>query len=659
MEMSRSSPIVLGILTLLCAGSIPQYAITADWKPVDPSLLSQTSPSVEKDADVEGIFWEVWVEDSGNDYESKAEHYVRLKVFNERGKDYAKQVDISYPDSVRVKDIEARTIKADGSITELAKESVFERTLASVRGHKIKSKSFALPAVEPGVIVEYRWKEIRRVSSYTRYPLQRDIPIQTVTYHIKPLSTSEGYGMYTLAFNTPQMRSQKDSGGFYGLTLNNVPAFKEEPQMPPEDSVRAFVLVFYRDEMQVAPDKYWNELGKRRYEEAKQLIKPNEEIRKKTAEVVSGATDQEQAIGKLFQFVRAGIKNVNDDTSSLTPKQREKLKENRHPSDTLKRGMGTGMDMLYLFASMATAAGLDARIAWIGDRSDIFFSPGYADDYFLNNPDVAIKVGSEWKFYDPTALYLPPGMLYWGEEDNSALIPDPKESKFVTTPLSPAEKSRTKRKASLKLSEDGTLEGDVVIEYTGHTGAEKKENNDDDSPAQREETLNGMLKGRMSTAEIANIQIENIADPDKPFTYKFHVRVPGYAQRTGKRLFLQPAFFQKGIDPLFSASRRKYNVYFPYPWSELDEVDIQLPAGYELESPEGRQPILAGAAARHELNITVSDDHQILRCNRNFFFGSKNNILFAVEKYDLLKKLFDAVHEADNHTITLKQTAAR
>ena len=659
MEMSRSSPIVLGILTLLCAGSIPQYAITADWKPVDPSLLSQTSPSVEKDADVEGIFWEVWVEDSGNDYESKAEHYVRLKVYNERGKDYAKQVDISYPDSVRVKDIEARTIKADGSITELAKDSVFERTLASVRGHKIKSKSFALPAVEPGVIVEYRWKEIRRVSSYTRYPLQRDIPIQTVTYHIKPLSTSEGYGMYTLAFNTPQMRSQKDSGGFYGLTLNNVPAFKEEPQMPPEDSVRAFVLVFYRDEMQVAPDKYWNELGKRRYEEAKQLIKPNEEIRKKTAEVVSGATDQEQAIGKLFQFVRAGIKNVNDDTSSLTPKQREKLKENRHPSDTLKRGMGTGMDMLYLFASMATAAGLDARIAWIGDRSDIFFSPGYADDYFLNNPDVAIKVGSEWKFYDPTALYLPPGMLYWGEEDNSALIPDPKESKFVTTPLSPAEKSRTKRKASLKLSEDGTLEGDVVIEYTGHTGAEKKENNDDDSPAQREETLNGMLKGRMSTAEIANIQIENIADPDKPFTYKFHVRVPGYAQRTGKRLFLQPAFFQKGIDPLFSASRRKYNVYFPYPWSELDEVDIQLPAGYELESPEGRQPILAGAAARHELNITVSDDHQILRCNRNFFFGSKNNILFAVEKYDLLKKLFDAIHEADNHTITLRQTAAR
>ena len=214
-----------------------------------------------------------------------------------------------------------------------------------------------------------------------------------------------------------------------------------------------------------------------------------------------------------------------------------------------------------------------------------------ADEYFLGNPDVAIKVGSEWKFYDPAAAYLPPGMLYWGEEDNSALIPDPKDSIFVTTPLSPAEKSREKSKADLKLSEDGTLEGDVVIEYTGHLGAAKKESNDDDSPVQREETLKEMFKGRMSTAEITNVQIENVTDPDKPFTFRFHIRVPGYGQRTGKRLFFQPAFFQKGIDPLFTTNQRKHRVYFHYPWSEADEVEIQLPAGYDLESPEGRPAI--------------------------------------------------------------------
>jgi hypothetical protein len=46
----------------------------------------------------------------------------------------------------------------------------------------------------------------------------------------------------------------------------------------------------------------------------------------------------------------------------------------------------------------------------------------------------------------------------------------------------------------------------------------------------------------MSTAELSDIRIENVTDPVKPFVYAYHVRVPGYAQRTGKRLFLQPAF---------------------------------------------------------------------------------------------------------------------
>jgi hypothetical protein len=434
-----------------------------------------------------------------------------------------------------------------------------------------------------------------------------------------------------------------------------MPALKVEPQMPPQDSVRAFVLVFYSSNDQSDAAKYWSKIGKERYEDAKPQIKPNDDVRKKTAEVVAGATTPEQVIGKLFQFIRTNIKNVNDDASDFTPQQREKFKENKQPSDTLKRGMGTGSDIIYLFASMATAAGLDARIVWAGDRSDFFFHPGLADDYFLGNQDVAIKIGNEWKFFDPTAVYLPPGMLYWGEEDNHALIPDPKESIFVITPLSSADKSLEKRKAILKLAEDGTLEGDVVIEYTGHIGAEKKEYNDDDSPAQREETLKQMLKTRMSTAELTNIQIDNVRDYDKPFTYRFHIRVPGYAQRTGKRLFLQPAFFEKGIEPLFTTSQRKYRIYFPYPWSEKDEVEIQLPEGYELENPARPQPIDVGAASKYELRITITGDHRVLQCARDFFFGSKDNLLFEPDTYNAMKTYFEAIHEADNHTLTLKQ----
>src|SRR5205085_587303 len=108
----------------------------------------------------------------------------------------------------------------------------------------------------------------------------------------------------------------------------------------------------------------------------------------------------------------------------------------------------------------------------------------------------------------------------------------PKDPAFVPIPLSPPEKSVEKREAKLKLSEDGTLEGEVRLEYTGHFGAEKKRLNEGDSQEQCKQRLTEMIKRQMSAAEFADIRIENASDPVKPFVYSFRVRVPGYAQRT-------------------------------------------------------------------------------------------------------------------------------
>ena len=120
-------------------------------------------------------------------------HYLRIKIFTERGRESQSRIDIPYLNSWSIKDIAARTIKPDGTIVELKKEDVFERTIVKSSGLKIKAKSFAMPGVEPGAIIEYRWKEVRndQVANYIRLQLQRDIPVQLVKYYIKPLHGSE------------------------------------------------------------------------------------------------------------------------------------------------------------------------------------------------------------------------------------------------------------------------------------------------------------------------------------------------------------------------------------------------------------------------------------------------------------------------------------
>lgn len=651
------------ILSLVCLTLLPIAVFADDWRALDPADLALKSPVVEKGADAEAIFWEVRLFDA---YEHETprtvlQHYVRIKVFSERGRESQSKIDIPFLSNWKIQDIAARTVKPDGTIVELRKEDVLERTLEKANGVKVKAKSFAMPGVEPGAIIEYRWKEVRndQLANYIRLYFQRDVPVQLVKYFIKPLSLPNfEWGMKVQTFNAESSPFTKEKDGFYSVSMNNVPAFHEEARMPPEDSVRPWMLLYYSKEAKLQGDKFWKEYGKQTYDEFKSRMKVSDEVKTAAATAISGAATPEEKLERLFEFCRSKIKNINDDASGMTTEERAKLKASKSPAETLSRGMGTGTDIDMLFAAMAIASGFDARVAKLASRSDVFFDKSFPDDYFMQAYDIAVKVGDKWRFYDPASTHVPLGMLRWQEEAQEALLSDPKEPVWVTTPLSPPDKSKVKRTAKLTLSEDGTLEGDVDVEYYGHMAVYRKEWDDDDSPAQREETLREAVKKRMSTADVSAIRIENVTDPLKPYVNRYHIRVPGYAQRTGKRLFLQPEFFQRGIAPLFSGSARKYPVYFDYPWSEEDMVTIELPAGFALDNADAPPPFSAGNVGDYKPSIGISKDGRTMVYKRTFFFGGGDTIIFPVDSYAKLKTYFDAVHQGDNHTVTLKQTAA-
>jgi hypothetical protein len=647
---------LLALWTLCLSGLLltSASAQSMQWKPVDPAHLAMKSPMVEKDADAEALMWEVYINDS-SDTTTDFTHFLQIKIFSDRGKDTQSKIDIPYLNSVSIKDIAGRTIKPDGSIIELKKDAVFDREVVKFGRFRLKAKSFAMPGIEPGSIIEYRWREVHQGgTNYVKLEFQREIPVQAVRYYLKPYPYAV-HPMKTVTFQGNTTPFVKDKTGFYVTEMTNMRAFREEPHMPPEDQVKTWMLVYYAPDVRKDPMTFWKETGKQTYELRKGEMKVNDDIRKAAAEAVGDAATPEQKLERLFNFCRTKIKNVSDDASGMTAQQLEKLKDNKSPADTLKRGYGSGSDIDFLFAALASAAGFDARFAKTGDRGRKFFDPNFTDDYFMRSYHIAVKVGDQWRFFDPGSTYVPFGMLRWQEEGIQSLVADSKESTFVQTPISPAEKSTKKRTAKLRLAEDGTLEGEVRIEYTGHFAVEMKEDNDQDSAEQRETKLRESVKGRLSTAEFADIKIESANDPLKPFVYSYKVRVPGYAERTGKRLFLQPAFFQKGLAAMFATSERRSDVYFHFPWTEQDHVMIDLPAGYLPDNAEQPGSVNFGDAGSYQVALGITKDAKTLEYKRNFRF-----VLLMIPKtaYPNLKNIFNAIHESDNYAITLKQGAA-
>jgi hypothetical protein len=426
--------------------------------------------------------------------------------------------------------------------------------------------------------------------------------------------------------------------------------------MPPESEVRPWILIYYAEPGQLTVGQYWNSIGRGAFESDKTDLKANSDIRKAATEAIGTTTDAEEKLRKLFDFTRAKITNPFDDASGARTEDLEKFKANNGPADTLKRGVGTAFDIDMLFGALASAAGFDVRVARLSDRSDVFFDPSFKNSYFLSTYDIAIKVGDRWRFFNPGSRYVPFGMLAWSEEGVPALIPDAKAPEFVRTAMSQPDNSMKKRTAKLRLLEDGTLEGDVQVEYTGHFANDEKEFYDALNTAEQEQEVTGAVKEQLSTAQVSAIVLENAKDPVKPLSIRYHVKVPQYAQRTGKRLFFQPGFFEQGTGATFSSGSRTYDISFPFAWSEQDDVTIEFPSGFELETPEAPASLQAPNVA--SLAIKMATDGRVLRYERRFSFGGNGALVFPAAQYVHLKKLFDEFDLRNASALTLRESSA-
>jgi hypothetical protein len=108
---------------------------------------------------------------------------------------------------------------------------------------------------------------------------------------------------------------------------------------------------------------------------------------------------------------------------------------------------------------------------------------------------------------------------------------------------------------------------------------------------------------------------------------------------------------------MFESNSRQNSVYFEYPYSEQDEITIELPPGFELESPDA-PPVVKdnGGVGIDDIRISVSNDKRFIAYKRDFSFGNRGLLVFGKEVYPALKGLFEAFYKANIHALTLRQT---
>jgi hypothetical protein len=660
MLYARVSFLLLFMTATLCAAAKDKdkdQLKPEGWLPITQQDLAVKEVPHDPGADAIQLYLSYYKDDDGK----FVSVYRRIKVLRESGRKRA-DVEVPIDPGQSLKELAARTIHPDQKIIDFTGKP-FEKVLVKKRGTKYSVRTFTLPDVTVGSIIEYRYlielpPDI--VDLISSWPVQEDM--FTVRERLR-FRAYQGLVMVPTEWTSILHKSQvsysylnqidisvpeKKQGNLMELELQNVPKFDAEEYMPPEDDFRPVILFYYGGREMSSPDKFWEEWQRLITEYVEKFIGNSREVHDASMQAIDGETDPEKKLRKLYARVQQ-IRNLSfERVRTAQEKKDEHLKRNASAQEVLQRGFGTSWDVNATFAAMARAAGLEASMLGISNRQERSFNKIILWMGQLRSSAVLVNLEGKDLVLDPGTRYCPFGLLRWKNTATSALKYSKVGGGFITTPQ--PESSLMHRSARVTVGADGALTGEISVDFNGEDALEHRLDALDEDEAGRRTGLEDEVKGWLPQDAVVKLQdSQGWESTEGPLTARFKVEVPAFAVAAGKRLVMPAFFFPTLQKNMFTSQMRKYPIAFPYPFTEDDEISVKLPEGYVVEEPPYRRR--AGLSyAGYEINTVLQD--RLLVTKRKMRLDC---LQFPPDKYEELKNFFSVVQKGDGGQAVLRQ----
>jgi hypothetical protein len=633
----------------------------ADWPPISPEDLSLTSIKEQPGAPAVVLSREE-IDDDMNNVHSV---YQRIKVLTDAGREYA-NVELPYRHrGFTIAGISGRTVHADGSVIPFEGKP-FDKTVAKSGDIRINVKSFTLPDVQVGSIIDYRYSlryedhmllppewEVQ-TELFQRKAYFKFIPFQNHgSMYIQLAHGQIAHGLAWSSFLGDGIQPQRhelpvstfatthDVGFWVDLSMTDLPAFIEEPYMPPPNMLKQRVYFYYQENTKM--EDYWKAEGKFWNKDVEEFIGKNHGVDQAVAKIVSATDTPEQKVHKIYAFIDSV---ENQDYIPERTKQEDKvldLKVIKGADNVLEHRSGTHDELNRLFVSMVRAAGIPASLIWVPNRDRDIFIKQYLSTRQLESEIAIVQLDGKDVFLDPGTKFCPYGILDWRYTGVEGLRQSPKGADIAQTPPPNYTQSITTRFARVSLDEHGIASGMVSLMFKGSAAMHRRQEGGKTDAEGRKKLLEDEL--RRSLPGNSEISLTNSPDWDNgetPLIAQFHVSCP-FAVAAGKRLMLQQHFFQVNEKPRFPATQRKNAVYFHVPWEEADEVHITVPTGMEVESLAPDDSIKLQYALYKVQHKKEAADKIFSR--RDFVMAQG---IFTQNEYKELKDFFDKIKADDD-----------
>ncbi len=641
------------LLAIILAGAALRLSRSVwagdEWQPITQEELKMTSETKAPGAPAITLYRQVDRDDS-DAMRPHEFNYVRTKIFTEEGRKYA---DVEIPvlkGQWDIHNIKARTIRPDGSIVNF-EGKVYEKEIVKARGFKFLAKTFTLSDVQPGSIIEYHYM-IDFAEGYvfnSHWVLNEDLFTKRAKFTLKP------YGQWPVQWSWPNglpegTKPPVDEHSSVHMEAQDIPAFQTEDDMPPEGAMKFVVnFIYSEDGFEKEADKFWKKQGKKMDDAADSFVNKRKAMEQAVAQIVSPGDSPVVKLQKIYAKAQS-IRNTSYEIQKTEQEQkRAKEKEINNVEDVWKRGYANGYEITWLFLGLARAAGFDASPVRISTRDDHFFKNNLMNVRDLNTNVVLVKLDGKDMYFDPGSAFTPFGMLPWAETGTPGLKLDKDGGTWVTTLNPDSSASQIVRKAEMKLTSEGSLEGKLSVTFTGLEALWRRVEERNEDEAHRKKSLEDYVKEIIP----AGIEVELTNKPDwtssaPTLVAEYSLKVPGWVSGAGRRALCPVGLFSGPEKHMYEHSTRVHPLYFHYMYEKSDDVRIELPLGWQISSLP--QPV-NNDAKLIAYTMKVENDKGALHLERRL----KSSLTILDQKYyGTLRNFYQAVRSVDEQQIVLQ-----
>ena len=604
---------------------------------IDKEDLELKSCDFEKDANAEVLFAKGTVY-FDSDYNIIFERHVRIKIFNDNGKDEA-NIKLKFragDQSEYITNILAETVNQNNGALQITK--VDKKQILTQKIDKRYSEiAFSFPDVKAGSIIEYKYTlTINNVVDFPDWYFQTDIPTRYSEFSTTIPSVL--YYKNLVMVNQPWAKNTSDV-----KALANIPSLNEEPYM--SSILDNAERILY--ELKTVSVPNFNQSFSDTWEKVGKDLAGADDFggqfrRKLTGEdvIISKAKSLHSDAEKIAYV-------FNEVKSTMKWDEEDERYTNDGTAEAWNKKTGNSTEINLILYHLLQKSGLKVYPMLVSTKDNGKINPAYPNSYQFNRTVAYIPVDSTFNYildatskyniYNETPRTLLNGFGFYVNKDD-----DKYDLVFLqkTTPV------RAVTLITAEIKPDGKMTGTVQVNSFSYN----RINDVREYKTDGEEKYIKALSNGDNNLKITSLKFENMDVDTLPLTQniEFNLDLTGSDENY---IYFKPNLFASDYNNSFLSENRFTDIDFGYQSNYSLNGIYKVPAGYKIDAmPKSVSMAMTDKSIVFKRVVAEQDGSVVVR----YVLYFKKSIYFK-EDYPEIHGFFKKMNEMMNEQIVLKK----